>query len=620
MQKELIELEKRQEEKRKEELVSEVISDFNTRREERKIFERQWEMNMNFLAGKQYCNIDGRGELIDENKEFYWQDRGVYNHIAPIIESRLAKLSRVKPTVYVRPKSDDDRDVNAASNSEKIISSVFKMADMECVVKKVTEWSETCGTGFYKVVWDSFAGNEIAKIGEESVYNGNVKIIPVSPFEIFPDNLYSEQLSGCSSIIHARVMSVDDVYKKYGVRLVGEKVNISELAKVEHTSNSKKQTKAVDNSVIVIERYERPTVDRQNGRLVTVAGGKLLYEGEMPYVNGVDKNRTFPFVKQVSIGCTGNFFGKSVIERLIPVQRAFNAVKNRKHEFLNRLCMGVVTVEDGAVDVDDLASDGLSPGKVLVYRQGYKAPELMNETAMPDEFDTEEEKLRNEFVTISGVSDVSSSSKNANLSSASALELLIEQDNSRMTSTAEEIRQAYLETAKQTIRLYGQFMVGLTAVRYHDKGDKVRVFYAGKDDFQADDVYLESENELMYSTAQKREMVFKLYSSGLLHDENGKLRVVVKEKLLGLLGYKDLDYQKGVSRLQEEKALSENEKMRKVDVAVEEIDDHSIHVDEHVRYVLCEYESLLEEQKQRYYAHIRAHKEQIKQNQENKGE
>ena len=132
-----------------------------------------------------------------------------------------------------------------------------------------------------------------------------------------------------------------------------------------------------------------------------------------------------PFIKQDAVATAGNFFGTSIIERLIPIQRSFNAVKNRKHEFLNRLSMGVLTVEDGSVDVEDLQTDGLSPGKVLVYRQGCKAPEIMNETALPIDFTEEENKLINEFITISGVSDVSSSSSNASLSSGSALQLLI---------------------------------------------------------------------------------------------------------------------------------------------------------------------------------------------------
>jgi hypothetical protein len=52
-------------------------------------------------------------------------------------------------------------------------------------------------------------------------------------------------------------------------------------------------------------------------------------------------------------------------------------------------------------------------------------------------------------------------------------------------------------------------------------------------------------------------------------------------------------------------------------VAVDEIDDDSIHVDEHTRYVLCEYLTLTNEQKTRFYKHIAEHKEQIK---INKGE
>ena len=82
-------------------------------------------------------------------------------------------------------------------------------------------------------------------------------------------------------------------------------------------------------------------------------------------------------------------------------------------------------------------------------------------------------------------------------------------------------------------------------------------------------------------------------------------------KVLTLLGYKDLDYKKGMSRLQEEKAQNENAVMRKNEISVEEIDDHAIHVDEHVRYVLSEYAELTEEVKQRYFAHIKAHKEKI---------
>ena len=60
----------------------------------------------------------------------------------------------------------------------------------------------------------------------------------------------------------------------------------------------------------------------------------------------------------VELPLPGAFFGTCVVDRMIPLQRAYNAVRNRKHEFLNRLTMGVVAVEDGSVDAEALAEEG----------------------------------------------------------------------------------------------------------------------------------------------------------------------------------------------------------------------------------------------------------------------
>lgn len=605
-------LEETQRRKYIDELVSEVTKDFEERRKERLPYERQWQLNMNFLSGNQYCFINGRGDIASDGKTYFWQNRGVYNHLAPIIESRLAKFSRIEPTVSVRPKTDDDKDVAAASLAELIIADAFNRVGIEDVVRRVTSWSETCGTGFYKIVWDNQGGNVVGQADGVDVYEGDVKIIAVSPFEIFPDSLYTTSISDCKSIIHARVMTVSDVKEKYGVTVLGGDVDVYSLES-EKKVNGKDDGSVIKNAVTVIERYEKPCAEFPSGRLVTVASDKLLYAGELPYINGEKGRRDFPFVKQISLDQTGCFFGVSVIERLIPVQRAFNAVKNRKHEFLNRLSMGVLTVEDGSIDVDDLAEEGLSPGKVLVYRQGSKTPELMSDTTMPNDFNEEEDRLINEFVIVSGVSDVSSSSSNASLTSGTALEILVEQDNSRLLSTANHVRRSYLDIARQTIRLFAQFTNGVRAVKSVADG-KTKVYYADVNAAQSDDVYLENENELLYTHSQKKEMIFKLYESGLLTDEKGKLRNTTKGKLLALLGYKDLDYQKGISKLQEEKAQAENERLLKEEVLVEEVDDHLIHVDEHTRYVLCEYQSLDQDQKERLYAHVKAHKEQARLN------
>lgn len=607
-------IEKMRAEKEREELekalVKEIEEDFKVRQKERLKYEKQWVLNMNFASGNQYCKINAQGELADDGKTFYWQNRGVYNHIAPILESRLAKFSTVLPNVSVRPKSDDDKDVAGAVMAEKLIAETFKKCDLTSVAKKVTVWSETCGSGFYKVVWNENSGNKVGELDGREIFDGQVSIIPVSPFEIFPDSIYTEDLQACTSIIHAKAVGVEEIKKKYNVTLKGEEIGVYNLNKIGSTSLNSNEV--VSDAVVIIERYEKPTEDYPNGRLITVAGGKVLYNGELPFINGEQGKRVFPFVKQNSISQAGCFFGTSIVERLIPVQRAFNAVKNRKHEFLNRLSMGVMTVEDGSVDIDDLEEEGLSPGKILVYRQGSKAPEMMSDMSMPEDFNQEENKLINEFVIISGVSDVSSSASNATLTSASALEILVEQDNSRLVMTAEEIRKSFIEVAKQAIRLYGQFTVGVRAVKGVDGYNKTKIYYADSISVTSDDVYLESENELLYTNRQKKDMIFKLYESGLLQDDEGKLRPATKEKILSLLGYKELDYQKGLSRLHEEKAQKENEILIKDAVEVDYIDDDSVHIDEHVRYLLSEYGDMQTDARQRITVHVKAHENNIK--------
>ena len=82
-----------------EDIVSEVKADFLRRQEARKHIERQWQLNMNFEMGNQYCELNDMGEIEDFSKQYFWQEREVYNHIAPIIETRIAKLGKVRPVL-----------------------------------------------------------------------------------------------------------------------------------------------------------------------------------------------------------------------------------------------------------------------------------------------------------------------------------------------------------------------------------------------------------------------------------------------------------------------------------------------------------------------------------------
>ena len=98
--------------------VEEVVKDFTARQKERRTLEKSWELNMNFLAGNQYCSINALGEIENDEPRFYWQYRRVFNHIAPAIETRCAKFSRVRPVLSVRAATGEEADIRAAKTEE----------------------------------------------------------------------------------------------------------------------------------------------------------------------------------------------------------------------------------------------------------------------------------------------------------------------------------------------------------------------------------------------------------------------------------------------------------------------------------------------------------------------
>lgn len=84
-----------------------------------------------------------------------------------------------------------------------------------------------------------------------------------------------------------------------------------------------------------------------------------------------DDNESFNYFDEIIYGDNG------LVDRLIPCQRSYNALKGRYAEFVNRLSLGEIIAEDGSVNTDKLLEDGISPGKVIIYRQGSVAPQII---------------------------------------------------------------------------------------------------------------------------------------------------------------------------------------------------------------------------------------------------
>jgi hypothetical protein len=116
---------------------------------------------------------------------------------------------------------------------------------------------------------------------------------------------------------------------------------------------------------------------------------------------------------------------------------------------MNRMACGVVAVEEGSVDIDNLEIDGLCPGKIIVYKMGAKEPQFMNPGDIPSALRDEEQHLLAEFATITGGGDfISELTARANIG-ATSLQLITEQKKIRLRRPIQSIKDIYSEVEKK---------------------------------------------------------------------------------------------------------------------------------------------------------------------------
>jgi len=191
---------------------------------------------------------------------------------------------------------------------------------------------------------------------------------------------------------------------------------------------------------------------------------------------------------------------------------------------------------------------------------------------------------------------------------------MMEQDTNRLNVTADQIKIAIKLVASNILRIYKQFASNSRVSKIIGKDGSIEMFYFNKSDISSDDIVFETENEIGETKAQKRSLIFELLNAGLLYNEEGKLTTRIKAKTLEMLGFGMWDTQYDLEELHMKKAGKENLSLitnLTIDEVLE-VDDHSLHVDEHIAFMLGEeFNKVVKENtqiKEKMLEHIKKHK------------
>lgn len=604
------------------EIVNNVYEDFEARRTERLPLELQWRLTVNYLSGNQFMKINSATSDIEETEVIAWfEERETFNQLAPIFETRLAKLNRVQTDLKLRPATSESDDVANAKVSGKILESNFKALKYEKKQRKANVWSERTGTAFFKPHWNlkkgTIVGYDEHQMKEEDISDlpdferelrmtGNTKQMPIfngdvdcnvcSAFEIYPDSIYHSSCEDARSIIHAKVYSVDEVYDNWKEKLKGGDFNVFSIENGkmangslgDKTSAYQIQNSTRKNSVLVLEKWELPTILYPDGRLIIIGVGAdkktLFYYGKLPYRLGEDDNYLLPFVEQKCIDYD-DFFGISVYDRLLPLQRRYNSLRNRKKEYLNRVAIGQLVFEEGSIDEDAMTDDVFGPGAMISYIRGYNPPKYMDTPNLPSAFDSEEATLSVDFNRISGVSEIARDSKApTGVGSGIALSILKEQDDTRLSITGSYISEAKKQVGKMFLKLQHDNVDYERQLRHVGKDEEVSLQVWSSQSITSYDVYFDESSSLSETPAQRRQMVFDLLQTGILTSGVDKRMFAKIFEVMQLGNWEDFAEDIDIHT---DKASRENRAMVKGESPTFlEFDNHDLHITKHEEFML----------------------------------
>ena len=616
----------------KEDIIAQIVNSLNERKEARHPLENQWNLNNNFISGNQFCDINTATQTIEQEPEVYeWMERETFNRISSIVETRISNLKKLNFVMSVKPRTNELEDYQKAEVSTSILRYLQSNSNFEDIKNVALWWNEICGSVFFLSWWNPAKGEEVGRIQaiqtvekgseestendidkfvERAIYEGDIDYGIITAYEIYPENLLKQTVEEQRSIIIEQVKTVDEIYDMYGIDVDGEEVDCFSLGQVEmstgygslSTVNTVTHVK-VKNASKVITYFERPSRRNPNGRIAIIVGEKeLVYYGDLPY-------KDIPIVKMVSKEVAGQFFGKSVIQEMIPLQRAYNGVVNRIHEYIKDLIYNGYLVEDGAIDIDDFEANGREPGALIVYSKGHQPPIPIPNSQMPATVINEKHELEQNMEYVAGVSQLMVYGKTPNgVTSGTAIENLREIDNTRLALTGDCIRSAVINLAKDWLYIYKSFANTKRVINVCGLNDIGGALVWCNNDINSYDIKFETDNELILSEALQRERFIEAFQMGLFTDEKGAIPQKVKQKMLDVMkigNYSDMMsmYQLQRQAAQRENTLFENGVMPQITM----YDDNDVHIEEHTRYILQMRFKMLKNKKPEYASVMENH-------------
>lgn len=615
-----------------EDIVSMVKDELERRRTDRMNFELQWQLNTNFLNGNQRCGLNLNSMTIEQYSLPEGMEAEIYNQIKPLAKTRRAYLNKLDYGMSVNPRTSEADDVSKAKVSTALLRYKQSTSDFDNFKDRLIEWSENLGVCYVLSWWDVNKGDKIgeleqaeidehgiAKAYTEAVYTGDVDYGLLSAYEVFPESMYKQEIRDQRNVIVEQVLSAEDIYDLYGVDIEGKSIDTYSIAPVDGAGGfgyvatvATLTSKTIENAEKVITWFERPGRRYPNGRLIILIGDELFHYGELPYDE-------IPIVACKSDAVPGQFYGESFIKDEIPLQRAYNGMLNTVHDYAKRIAVSNILVEEGSIpNYNEFLQCIYTPGAPVEYKTGYQPPKNMQPADFPAVIYNHLSAIVSDMERTAGVSQMQVYGHQTGVQSGKAIEHLSEIDNTRLSLTGDNIRDAVMTLGRMWLSIYKKHATGYRTLRIVGGNDAGDAIIWTSEDINSYDVSFDAENELVYDKDTQAKNFITALQLGLFTNGDGSISEEVKERGRQLLRVDANAFNVGVYELQKQRANRENTLVRTgVPPVIMELDDHALHINEHTKELLqSDYLALKEKMPDvcaQFERHIAEHKAVLEQ-------
>lgn len=517
---------------------------------------RQIMVNVSYYVGNQWIGWNHAERRLTTLPVDSGQERITLNKIRPRVTTLLAKHTKNKIKFDVVPGSKEQSDIDTAKAADKYLNVMWQELDLSGKTRDVFLNMLIKKRCWVKTWFDAEAGLEItpvegdlgyeewAKGDKKPIYKGVIRARVCDPLTVVSDPA-ATTVDEIRWIIERKARDVDEIFEEYGVKVSADAnidyLNSYDVTRINGDGIGSNATSRNKNMALVYELWYRPCKRYPKGVKITICNGQELdyneSSGELPYT-------LFGYIP-----IPGTLLYDAIVTDMTPVQRNINIKRSMIATHAKRLgnSMWLNPVGSG-VDEEMMVNEH---GGIMGYTpiNGAK-PERVEAPNIPNFYDRD---LANDAVDMddmSGAREVSQGRMPSGLDTLGGLEIMVEQENEKLTVAAQEYERGMKKVMQRILRLIKAHYTEERQGRLLGEDNEIEIIsFNGSDLTGFEDINVVQGSSLPEMKAAQQERIMLMWNSGAIVKRDGTPDSV---KLLRLMGMGDS------TELFEQHALDEN--------------------------------------------------------------